>query len=106
MTNKIYNHRFIEERSIALHALVAKKLSSNPSLINEVIEYTNKLCTSHPSSAFYFRKWLLLLHGDRDILFAKLVEDSEEMCAMRQSSPFSGVLKPKERWEIYENFRA
>jgi len=31
-------------------------------------------------------------------------EDRETMRAMRQSSPFAGVLLPKERWEIYDAF--
>jgi len=33
-----------------------------------------------------------------------MVEDSEKMTAMRQSSPFAGILTPQERWAIYDQF--
>jgi hypothetical protein len=33
-----------------------------------------------------------------------LVEDSERMAAMRQATPFAGVLDPAERWAIYARF--
>jgi hypothetical protein len=99
-------HRIIEKRSIALHELVREKLLSKPELVEDVKAYVVKLSQVHPSSKFYFDKWLELLEGSRDFLLKKLTEDSEEMCAMRQSSPFAGILNPRERWEVYETFRA
>jgi hypothetical protein len=33
-----------------------------------------------------------------------LVEDSEHMTALRQATPFAGVLEPAKRWAIYEGF--
>jgi len=39
-------------------------------------------------------------------VLALIVEDSERMTAMRQCSPFAGVLDPRERWAVYDEFAA
>jgi hypothetical protein len=33
-----------------------------------------------------------------------LEEDSERMIALRQATPFAGVLEPAERWAVYKGF--
>jgi hypothetical protein len=33
-----------------------------------------------------------------------LGEESERMTALRQATPFAGVLTPVERWAIYDEF--
>jgi hypothetical protein len=33
-----------------------------------------------------------------------MVEESEHMTALRQATPFAGVLTARERWAIYERF--
>jgi hypothetical protein len=33
-----------------------------------------------------------------------IVEDTEEMRALRQNNPFAGVLEARERWAIYDRF--
>jgi hypothetical protein len=33
-----------------------------------------------------------------------MVEDSERMAALRQATPFAGVLEPAERWKVYAQF--
>ena len=55
-------------------------------------------------SQFYFDEWRKLLNGPLDMLLSAIVEESEWMTAMRQASPFAGVLSPQERWAIYEQF--
>jgi hypothetical protein len=35
---------------------------------------------------------------------AAMVEESERMTAMRQANPFAGILTPRERWAIYDQF--
>jgi hypothetical protein len=31
-------------------------------------------------------------------------QDGERMTALRQSSPFAGILEPAERWAVYTRF--
>ncbi|SPE41525.1 hypothetical protein SBA3_4360009 [Candidatus Sulfopaludibacter sp. SbA3] len=35
---------------------------------------------------------------------ALLVDDSEEMTALWQATPFAGILTPMQRWAIYARF--
>jgi hypothetical protein len=37
-------------------------------------------------------------------MLALIEQDNERMTALRQSSPFAGILAPAERWAIYAQF--
>jgi len=37
-------------------------------------------------------------------VLAVMVEESERMTALRQATPFAGILTPSERWAIYARF--
>jgi hypothetical protein len=54
----------------------------------------------------YFEQWQRILAKPFDELLATIVQDSEQMTAMRQCTPFAGVLTPRERWSIYDAFAA
>ena len=41
-----------------------------------------------------------------DEILALMVEDTEVMRNLRQSSPFAGILEPKERWLVYDTFES
>lgn len=55
----------------------------------------------------YARAWLDLLDDCRDVatLAQRLVEDTERMRALRQATPFAGILDSRERWAIWRSFR-
>jgi hypothetical protein len=52
----------------------------------------------------YWDAWRELLGRPLPEVLSLLVEPGERMTAMRQATPFAGVLEPAERWAIYENF--
>ena len=52
----------------------------------------------------YLDAWAEILRNPVEEWLELLEQDSEYMRAMRQASPFAGVLSPKERWEIYDSF--
>ena len=52
----------------------------------------------------YWDAWQELLARPIEVLLPLLVEDSERMAALRQATPFAGVLSPQERWAIYARF--
>lgn len=98
-------HRQLELRSICLHRAIAGRIVEEPAILESVKVDILNLISKHGESSKYFLMWLDILNGPTDTVLAKLVEDSEEMAALRQSSPFAGILTAKERWEIYETFR-
>ena len=98
-------HRIAEERSLALHRLVAERIAADPSLIERAVrrvEASRANGVLHPA---YAEEWLRLLRGPLDSLRSLLVEDSERARALRQTSPFSFVVSPPERWRLWREVR-
>ncbi|MGH9658964.1 MAG: hypothetical protein ACRD96_10505 [Bryobacteraceae bacterium] len=97
-------HRRIDERSRALHRAIAEKLSRQPDLLQRARENLDRWMASGGSAMPYWRTWQQILDRPLPEILKLLVEDSEQMTALRQSSPFAGILTPRERWRIYEAF--
>jgi hypothetical protein len=48
----------------------------------------------------WIREWQQLLDGPTGALIEALTSPAEEARVLRQSSPFAGVLAPRERWTL------
>jgi hypothetical protein len=59
---------------------------------------------SRGRSQHYWDAWREILNRPLSEVLALLEEKSERMTAMRQATPFAGVLEPAERWAIYAQF--
>lgn len=91
-------HQEIDARSLALHQLVAAKLRRNPALLERPKAVLDRWRTQAPSRSEPYRAaWAQLLQRGLEPALALAVEDSEWARAMRQCSPFCGVLTPAER---------
>ncbi|MGA8260810.1 MAG: hypothetical protein WB783_11400, partial [Arenicellales bacterium] len=53
----------------------------------------------------WMREWEELLDGDEDRLVVVLTSPSEDARRLRSSSPFAGVISPRERWALHEEFK-
>ena len=49
----------------------------------------------------YVQQWARILEGTAESVASFLVDRSELAQELRQSSPFAGVLQPRERWRIW-----
>lgn len=92
-------HKEIDERSLALHRLIADKIRRDPSLFKRTEGTlarwrTTVCCASQP----YLEEWERLMNQGIDACLAVAIEDSPRATALRQSSPFSGVLTNQERF--------
>lgn len=86
-----------------MHAAVVAELRADPSRFAEVQARVDAwLAEGRP----YAPAWAKLLAGDRERLFAAMVEPGAHMTALRQSTPFAGVLDPRTRWAIHAAVRA
>ncbi|HWM94084.1 MAG TPA: hypothetical protein VN493_25225 [Thermoanaerobaculia bacterium] len=96
-------HRLAEERSVAYHRVIAERLLNQP----EVLEMARERVRTWLASGAppYARKWAEILAGDPLSIAAFLVERSERADELRQSTPFAGALKPRERWKIWRETR-
>lgn len=97
-------HERIDQRSIAMHRAIAAKLVAHPELLAVANENIERWSATAIDSLPYLQAWREMLSLPLNQLLELIVEDSERMRAMRQCSPFAGVLTPKERWRIYDAF--
>ena len=100
----VSGHRRIDERSLALHRAIADKLREQPESLQIARDNLVRWRATAGRSLPYLDEWQRMLEGPLDNLLSAIESDDERMTALRQSSPFAGVLTPRERWAIYERF--
>lgn len=99
-------HQEIDERSLALHRLIADKIVREPRLFERsketLVRWRKTVCSrSHP----YLEEWEHLMSLGMDACLAAAVENSQQATALRQSSPFSGVLTNQERFAFLKQWK-
>ncbi|MBS1856694.1 MAG: hypothetical protein JST11_15100 [Acidobacteria bacterium] len=97
-------HQRIDRRSLALHRAIAEKLRGNPALLEIARDNLARWSSRDNHSQPYFDEWRRILEKPLPEILRVLEEDSERAAALRQATPFAGVLAPKERWAIYAEF--
>lgn len=100
------SHRLLEARSLAMHAVIARKIQRDRKLLDiarENLKRWRRRWDDHPPQ--WLIEWEQLLAWPWPHLAALITEPSENAARLRQSSPFAGVLSDQERRRIYEAFR-
>ncbi len=97
-------HERIDALSLAMHRAIAGKLRQSPELAGIALDNLRRWRVSAGRSGRYLDAWAEILKGPVEEMLGLLEQDSEYMRAMRQASPFAGVLSAKERWKIYDAF--
>jgi hypothetical protein len=101
------SHRLLEARSLAMHAVIARKIERDPTLLaiahRNIERWSARWKDGHPA---WLKEWQEVLKKPWQHVAAIITEPSEHGARVRQSSPFAGVLTNEERWRIYEAFRA
>lgn len=94
-------HQEIDNRSLEMHRLVAKKIRENPELFQSAIDtLVHWRAIACEASQPYLKEWEILLGRGYEAALKVAEEDSEWAAAMRQCSPFCGILTHKERFEF------
>jgi hypothetical protein len=93
--------RRAELRSIAYHRAIAGRLS--PEIVAAARERVRRRLADREGHREHLEIWAQLLDGPTDALAARLVADDETMRAVRQSTPFAGVLGARERWALWRD---
>jgi len=100
------DHRLQEIRSLAMHALIARKLVNEPRLLSVPRRNLERWRAHYSDPPQYLVEWAQLLRRPVGELAAILTDPGEEATRLRQSSPFVGVLTQRERKRLFEAFRA
>jgi hypothetical protein len=100
------DHRVLDARSLALHCKIKRKIDRNPGLLERPRRNLARWSesASGPLPA-YITEWREILDRPWPDVAAFITSFSDEAVRLRQSSPFAGVLNPKERKQVYDAFR-
>jgi hypothetical protein len=104
MDTLLRGHQRIERRSLEMHRAIAAKLRAHPELLAIARDNIDRWSAREGRTQPYWDAWREILARPRDEVLDLLAQDSERMTALRQATPFAGVLDPRERWEIYRRF--
>lgn len=105
MDRQQYGHSRNNWRSVQLHQAIAQKLIVSPESVLAKARKHVAVMKQNPRTERYADGWTSLLDLPVPILAERLTEFTEEMVALRQCTPFAGVLTPQERWQVYRQFR-
>ena len=100
------SHDRLERRSLALHRAAAEKLRERPALLSIAHDNLDRWSKPGNRSQPYLDTWREILAKPLDEVLALMVDDTQVMKDLRQSSPFAGILEPKERWLVYDTFES
>ena len=106
MSVLLTGHQRIDRRSLELHRAIAAKLRAHPELLKIAHENLTRWTAVVSRSKPYWDAWSEILGRPLPEILDLMVEDTERMIALRQATPFAGVLEPAERWAIYARFES
>lgn len=91
-----------DRRSLALHRAVLRRLLEDPDAVRTkgLSNVATMRRTSDGSAASYLDEWESLLQGAFEELVAALTSLDLRSRDLRQTTPFAGVVPPRERWDI------
>ncbi len=98
-------HQEIERRSLALARAVVEIIDRDSE--RKGIRKAQENCSRwyRESHAPAIAEWREILKRDWPHVRKLLLDDSDQGRRLRQSSPFCGVLSPRQRWDIYRSFQ-
>ena len=99
------SHALAEERSLAIHGLIAGRLRADPGLAELARERVAAWLAEGSVHRAYAEAWRDLLSGPFERLLDLLVDPGEAARALRQCSPFAGIVDPRTRWRIWREVR-
>lgn len=98
LTPSMEKHRVGPERSLILHREVARRLLERPDLVDRARSRVADWRESGSVSDTYVDAWEKVLDGPASRVAEAIVAETEYHDALRQVSPFAGVIDPRTRW--------
>ena len=100
-------HQELEARSLAMHRLIAERLRRDPALLARVrATLVRWLPQVSERARPALEHWLAVVDRGIEPTVELATEDSERGATLRQSSPFVGILTPRERFEFLREWKA
>lgn len=94
-------HRLAEERSVALHREVTRRLRADPRHLDAARARVAGWLATGDVAAVYAQRWRAILDLPLADLCATLVDLGQSARDLRQRTPFAGVVDARTRWRIW-----
>ncbi|HEY6456491.1 MAG TPA: hypothetical protein VIY90_14555 [Steroidobacteraceae bacterium] len=91
-------------RSLALHVLIAQKVTENPALLERARGNLERWSIAHGPAPAWIAEWREILNRPWREIAALITDPGPEAARLRKSSPFTGIMSPEERLQIFEKF--
>jgi hypothetical protein len=89
-----------------MHCKIAQKITRDPTLLDKARANLERwIAKSGDRQPPYLREWQQILERPWPEIAELITSMSEDATRLRSSSPFAGVLTPREREQVYEAFR-
>lgn len=95
------SHDLNDARSLAYHQVIAERVQLHPELVQNAVRRVAEWQSDRSVATYYADHWAQWLALTPPELAAALVATGELANALRQVSPFAGVLTARERWAIW-----
>ena len=96
-------HRLAEARSLAIHAEVAERLVHDRTIVERARDTLRRWSSAGRIAPEYAQAWESWLARSPEDVAALLTDRRPDACALRQNSPFVGVIDPRRRWAIWRD---
>lgn len=94
-----------DRRSLALHHVIAQRLRQDPEAVLGIARRNrDKMSEAHPHAHELLDEWHDILERPVSSIVETMVDPSMHARALRQVTPFAGVLSPAERSVAYTRF--
>jgi hypothetical protein len=95
-----FGHSLADERSLALHREVARRLRAEPGLLEPARARVAEWRRTGATHEAYREAWQSILAQGLSAVLEVLEDPGERGQALRQASPFAYVIPPRERWRL------
>jgi hypothetical protein len=100
--------RSLDARSLVMHQRIADKVRRQPALLARARATIDRWEAqgASPASQPYLEAWRQLIDQGLEAALAVATDPSERGKALRQASPFTGILDNRERWALLSASKA
>lgn len=96
---------YYQRRTLFIHSVVADKLVAQPDYVLAMARATLVVMSACGSAREdVIEEWSTILNSPPSDIAARLVDDGEEMCRLRSTTPFSAVLSVEETMQAARRF--
>lgn len=98
-------HRLAELRSLSLHRAIGEELRRRPEIVEAARRRLEEPTNGRSTARAYRDEWLAILALPIARIIEVIVADDERGRELRQTTPFTGVIGPRERWRLWRETR-